>query len=238
MVFCSCSEKNRVIISGNFKNAENRMLHLALVTTSGMEIIDSVRLRKGNFEFNISTEDEKYSEMKLSPLMFNIYFSEDNGLFTMAKEGDHLVFNADATDLSGTYTVTGGEEAVLMHQLDSALLTFIKPVNDLFEIYEKNIESDSVRADIESKYVVLLDNHRKYLENFIKEHPYNMSAYSAFFQSYNRRKFFDDTNDIDILRNINSHLVEKYPESQYVKSMMHLVNMIEKSNIKTQTNNQ
>lgn len=133
--------KNRVIISGNFKNAENRMLHLALVTTSGMEIIDSVRLRKGNFEFNISTEDEKYSEMKLSPLMFNIYFSEDNGLFTMAKEGDHLVFNADATDLSGTYTVTGGEEAVLMHQLDSALLTFIKPVNDLFDIYEKILKT-------------------------------------------------------------------------------------------------
>ena len=54
-----------------------------------------------------------------------------------------------------------------------------------------------------------------------------MASYIAFFQSYNRRNFFDIYMDLDMLKQINSNLSKVYPESEYVKSMTNLADMVE-----------
>lgn len=230
LVLFSCTDRNNsVVISGKISNANNKTLRLAMITAEGMDIIDSTKLRNGNFEFKISKNDERFSILQEAPVMFQLFLSEDNSLSTMAKEGEKLVISADASDLTKTYDISGGEEAELLHQLDSSLMKFIEPVDKLFEIYQKNVENDSVREQIESNYVVLLNKHREYLENFIDKHPYNMASYVAFYQSYNRREFFDPYQDLDILKKINSNMLEKYPNSGYVKAMVRVANMIEKN---------
>ena len=145
----------------------------------------------------------------------------------MAKKGEKLTITADAQDLTKTYQISGGEEAVLMHQLDSALTAFVVPTEKLYETYQKTLENDSARAEIEAKYVVMLQNHRQYLEDFIDSHPNNMASYIAFFQSYNRRNFFDIYKDLDILKKINANMSKVYPGSEYVKTMTHIVEMVE-----------
>ena len=126
----------------------------------------------------------------LVPMMFQLFLSEENSLATMAKKGDRLKITADAEDLTRTYQISGGEEAVLMHQLDSTLTAFVIPTEKLYETYQENSENDSVRADIEAQYVKMLQDHKDYLREFIQNHPDNMASYIAFFQSYNRRNFF------------------------------------------------
>ena len=65
------------------------------------------------------------------------------------------------------------------------------------------------------------------VEDFIAAHPNNMACYIAFYQSYNRRNFFDLQQDLDVLKQINANMSKVYPESEYVKTMTHIVEMVE-----------
>lgn len=54
-----------------------------------------------------------------------------------------------------------------------------------------------------------------------------MASYIAFYQSYNRRNFFDMYQDLDLLKQINTNMSKVYPESEYVKTMIHVAEMVE-----------
>ena len=228
MILASCADRNvSVNISGDIQNGGDKMLRLALITTEGMDIIDSANMRDGHFEFKISSEDERIKERENAPMMFQLFLSEENSLATMAKKGERLKITADAEDMTRTYHISGGEEAMLMHQLDSSLTAFVIPTEKMYETYQKNSENDSVRAEIEAQYVKMLQDHKNYLRGFIQNHPDNMASYIAFFQSYNRRNFFDIYQDLGMLKQINNNLSRVYPESEYVKAMKNMANMIE-----------
>jgi hypothetical protein len=228
LLLSACSDRNvSVKITGDIHDGGNQMIRLALITSDGMDFIDSTNLKDGHFEFKISSENELIKEREKAPMMFQLFLSEDNSLATMAKKGEHLQITADARDMARTYNISGGEEAVLIHQLDSSLTAFVIPSEKLYEKYQKTLEDDSARAEIEAKYVVMLQNHRQYLEKFIETHPNNMASYIAFYQSYNRRNFFDIYRDLDVLKKINANIEKVYPESEYVKSMKNIVDMVE-----------
>ena len=228
MILASCADRNvSVNISGDIQNGGDKMLRLALITAEGMDIIDSANMRDGHFEFKISSEDERIKERENAPMMFQLFLSEENSLATMAKKGERLKITADAEDMTRTYHISGGEEAMLMHQLDSSLTAFVIPTEKMYETYQKNSENDSVRAEIEAQYVKMLQDHKNYLRGFIQNHPDNMASYIAFFQSYNRRNFFDIYQDLGMLKQINNNLSRVYPESEYVKAMKNMANMIE-----------
>lgn len=240
VTLAACSDRNvSVKIEGDFQNGGNQMVRLALITSEGMDMIDSVNMRDGHFSFKISSENERIKERENAPMMFQLFLSDENGLATMAKKGEHLKITADAQDLTRTYHISGGEEAVLMYQLDSALAAFVAPSEKLYETYQKNMDNDSVRANIEAQYVKMLNNHRQYLEDFIDKHPNNMASYIAFYQSYNRRNFFDLYQDLDLLKRINTNMSKVYPESEYVKAMINMVTMVEmRMSASTPQNNQ
>ena len=228
MILAACADRNvSVKIEGDIQNGGDQMIRLALITAEGMDIIDSANLRNGHFEFKISSENERIKERENAPMMFQLFLSEENSLATMAKKGERLKLSADAQDLTRTYQISGGEEAVLMHQLDSTLTAFVIPTEKLYEIYQKNSENDSIRAAVEAQYVEMLRKHKIFLQDFIQNHPDNMASYIAFFQSYNRRNFFDIYQDLDILKQINNNLSKVYPESEYVKAMKKMAALIE-----------
>ena len=228
MILAACSDRNvSVKIEGDIRDGGNQMVRLALITSEGMDMIDSVNMRNGHFVLKISSEDERIKERENAPMMFQLFLSEENSLSTMAKKGERLKITADAQDLTRTYCITGGEEAALIHQLDSSLTAFVIPTEKLYETYQNNSENDSIRSEIEAQYVKMLHNHQQYLQDFIQNHPNNMASYIAFFQSYNRRNFFDIYMDLDMLKQINSNLSKVYPESEYVKSMTNLADMVE-----------
>lgn len=224
----ACTDRNvSVKISGDIHDGENQMIRLALITADGMDLIDSATMRNGHFEFKLSSENELIKERENAPMLFQLFLSEDNCLSTMAKKDDHLTITADAKDLTRTYHVSGSEEAILIHQLDSALTAFAIPTEKLLEPYNENIYNDSIRSSIEAQYVPMLQHHRQYLKDFIDKHPNNMACYIAFFQSYNRRTFFDPIQDLDVLKQINANLRKVYPESEYVVAMTRMAEMLD-----------
>lgn len=228
LLFAACqSNKNKIIIEGVLNNATNEKIRLAWVTTDGLHFIDSMRLNKGQFHFEIAAQNDDGKKRLETPIMYQLMLSYDNTLTTLAQGGDHIVIEADARNLVRNYHVTGSEEAVLMGELDSALNAFVEPTENLFVTYQVNVENDSIRAAIEQEYLVLLENHKQYLTNFIQEHPNNMASYIAFYQSYNRRCFFNETENLDLLRQLTASLKQKYPENPYIQRMQQHIELLE-----------
>ena len=54
-----------------------------------------------------------------------------------------------------------------------------------------------------------------------------MACYIAFYQSYNRRTFFDPLQDLDVLKTINANMMKVYPKSEYVVAMTRMAEMLD-----------
>lgn len=227
-ILSSCQKKqNEIIIEGTLKNATDEMVRMALIDIDDAYLLDSVKIQDGHFKFVLKAESEADKARFSSPMLYQIILSYDNTLTTLAQGGDHITIDADAKDLVSNYHVSGGEEAVLMGQLDSALTAFVKPTEKLYETYQMNLENDSARAEIEKQYLIMLDKHKAYLTKFIQEHPNNMASYIAFYQNYNRRSFFSEEEDFAILKKLTDSLKEKYPNNPYIKNMLQHVEVLD-----------
>lgn len=228
ILLVSCKNKqNQLVIEGDLENAKDEWVRLALVEVDDMVMLDSVKLKDGHFEFVVTAESDMEKNRLASPMLYQIILSYNNTMTTLAQGGDRISIKADAKDLISTYHVQGSEEAVLMGQLDSALTAFVKPTEEMYEVYMNNMENDSVRENIEQKYVKMLNTHKTYLTQFIKQHPDKMASYIAFYQNYNRRSFFNEDEDYDILRNLTMSLKEKYPNNPYIKNMVQRIEVLD-----------
>ncbi|MBR0304546.1 MAG: DUF4369 domain-containing protein [Bacteroidales bacterium] len=223
--FClllSCQhKKSLIVIEGDIAGASNDKITLALITNEGLEPLDSMRMKNGHFRFELKANDKNARERAASPMMYQISLSSFNTLTTMAKGGDHILIHANAENLIENYRVSGGEEAVLMGQLDSALHSFIQPADSLYHLYSNDIYNDSLREAVEQQYLQLVNHHKQYLKQFIRQHPNKMASFVAFFQSYNRRHFFNKQEDKELLRQITHNLKKTYPENPYVQNMQY-----------------
>ena len=216
----SCQhKKSLIVIEGDIAGASNDKITLALITNEGLEPLDSMRLKNGHFCFELKATDKSAKERAASPMMYQIMLSPYNTLTTIAKGGDHILIQANAENLIEKYHVSGGEEAVLMGQLDSALHTFVQPADSLYQLYSYDIYNDSLREATEQQYLQLVEHHKQYLKQFIQQHPDQMASFVAFYQSYNRRHFFNEQEDKVLLRQITQNLKNKYPENPYVQKM-------------------
>lgn len=216
----SCQhKKSLIVIEGDIAGASNDKITLALITNEGLEPLDSMRLKNGHFCFELKATDKSAKERAASPMMYQIMLSPYNTLTTIAKGGDHILIQANAENLIEKYHVSGGEEAVLMGQLDSALHTFVQPADSLYQLYSYDIYNDSLREATEQQYLQLVEHHKQYLKQFIQQHPDQMASFVAFYQSYNRRHFFNEQKDKVLLRQITQNLKNKYPENPYVQKM-------------------
>ena len=105
----ACTDRNvSVKISGDIQDGGNKKIRLALITANGMDIIDSTTMHNGHFEFKLSSENELIKERENSPMMFQLFLTEENSLATMAKKGEELNTYAYLT-LS---KIIAGEETV------------------------------------------------------------------------------------------------------------------------------
>lgn len=232
----SCQhKKSLIVIEGDIAGASNNKITLALITNDGLETLDSMKMKNGHFCFELKANDKAAQTRAASPMMYQIMLSPYNTLTTMAKGGDHILIHANAENLIENYHVSGGEEAVLMGQLDSALHAFAQPADSLYRIYSYDIYNDSLGEAVEQQYLQLINHHKQYLKQFIQQHPDKMASFVAFYQSYNRRCFFSAQEDKALLRQITQSLKKQYPDNPYVQNMQHKLEMMDLMEAKRNT---
>lgn len=212
----SCSRMNTLELSGELEHGNGRMLHLSLLTAEGLQPLDSVVVRHNSFRFKLNTDEVEWMEAG-QPVFLQLSFTPDNGLTTLARGGENVSFTADANQLVSSYRVSGPEDARLMWTLDSALASFVQCTDTLLQIYHLYMDVDSMRGVVEQRYNKAVENHRRFLRDFIQSHSQSFSTMIAFYQGYNNLRFFDEAEDADLLRSLTDSLDSYYPNSQYVK---------------------
>ena len=211
----SCSRTDVIELSGELEHGNGRMLHLSLLTAEGLQPLDSLVVRHNTFRFKLNTDEVEWLEAG-QPVFLQLSFTPDNGLTTLARGGESVSFRADANQLVSSYRVSGPEDAQLMWRLDSALASFVRCTDTLLQIYHYYMDVDSVRGAVEQRYNKAVKDHRQFLRGFIQCHPQSFSTMIAFYQGYNHLRFFDETEDADLLRSLTDSLAICYPNSQYV----------------------
>lgn len=223
----SCNSNDQSVrFEGNLSHCPYSKIYLYKVSPEGDFLIDSSEIKNGMF-----TLKDKVNKDDISiryPGFYKIFFSETNHLLTIANKGEKLHFIAQADSLVKTYSVTGGKDALLMYQLDRHLKQFIDSVETLYQTYEQNQYNDSLKSVIELKYNQLVSNHQIYLFNFIQKNKGSLSTLSAFYQSFNRRIFIPEEENIALLQNILSEIKKRYPMNENIPFIEKRIEMYSK----------
>ena len=216
-ILLSCRQESKeIIFKGRLSNNIEKQIYLYKVTPDGNFLIDSSEIKNGNFIFEVSGSNKAEKMALKEPAFYRLMLNPDNAFTTIARSGEKIEIKADADNLVKTYTVPGSKDAVLLWQLDQQLKNFIDTTDLLYSIYNANIEDDSVRMQIENEYNKLILNHSNYLKKFIADNPSSLATLIAFYQIYNKRKFLDETENFDLLKNIYNQLLVYYPTNENV----------------------
>lgn len=228
LLLSACHQRgNDLVIEGNIHNGGNAMVRLSLVGAEETIALDSTKMKNGHFSFTLRASDDESRARAATPMLYRLDLGHNNAITTIAQGGQHLRFTADAANLVRTYRVSGGEEALLCCQLDSALSVLAQQAEEWYPLYQKNIDNDSLRASIEARYMGLVNAHTAYLLDFIQQHPQNMASFMAYYQSYNRRIFIDGEKHEELLRTLIDNLKQQYPDNPYILLMQQRIEMRE-----------
>ena len=55
----------------------------------------------------------------------------------------------------------------------------------------------------------------------------SLAAITAFYQEYNRRNFFDETKDLELLKKIYENLIKIYPNNEIVQFLKQRIDLVE-----------
>lgn len=213
LVGCN-SDKTRVQFTGELEENIESTISLYKVTPDGSILIDSAPIEKGKFK--LRERKIKKEDLKNYPAFYKISLANENLILTVASPGEKIHIKANAKSLVKTYTVTGGKDAVLMHQLDYQLKLFVDSTEALQKIYEVNQYDDAVKTIIEAKYDTYIADQQQFLLNFIEKNPTSLTTLTAFYQKFNRRVFLPENENLPLLITIGNRLESQYPENENI----------------------
>lgn len=209
LLFGACKSKTTIFFDGEIEQCEGSYIKLSRLSLDELQLIDSTRVDNGKFSFTIDVEDD-------APHFYCLSLDDWNGLTTLAQCGDILHFTITQQPMVKNYSVVGSYDAERIALLDQRLTNFIDSVQMLEQYYNEMQDNDSLRAEVESHYIQIKDNHTHFLRSFIQEDPASLSCLVAFYQKYAYAKFLSEDRDSDLLQMIYDALSDKYPENENV----------------------
>ena len=205
-IVVSCTRHNGVTFEGSITGADGRYLTVSRTCADETLFTDSVQIRNGTFSLTVPSGDD-------GPDFYCISLHGDNAFTTLADKGETVHIEADASSLVRTYRATGSADAERMCQLDQHLALFADSTDYLMNLYDYYYEDDTMRAKIEDVYMKIRENHTDFLRDFIRKNSESISCLAAFYQRYNRHKFFSEMEDRELLQDIYSTLKSRYPNN-------------------------
>jgi len=214
----SCYYRKSIItFEGTLTHAENTTIYLVHLTPDGLFCIDSCILKQGKFKLMVRKEADKKITDYAEPSFYRIQLKDkNNNIVLPAKSGDHITITSDARNLVKNYTAQGSHDVQLMQQLDLRLKKFIDSTDRLQLFYNQHIDNDTARMQVEEAYNLLVAHHTAFLQQFIVQNSQSMVTIMAFYQQYNQKRFFSETEDSLLLQSICTHLTRLYPHSEHV----------------------
>ncbi len=182
---CDSNEKS-FRINGEITSAEDKVLYLEHRSLGGIQLLDSVKLKKnGKFSFKETSPDNpEFYQLRLGDQI--IVFAVDSV--------ETFTIEADGADLYNTYNI---KPAILNEQIKEVIrmqLTTKNEITNLVAQHEKGeIDDVSFMGNVDS----VLNVYKDYASKLILGNPSSAAAYYAVFQKVDDYLIFDPYNKKD-----------------------------------------
>lgn len=139
IAFMACGDKSKFEISGKFENAKPQTkVYLYGINKATEEALDSTVLSdKGEFRFSHATADVDFFRVKI----------DNSEYMLIAKNGDAIKLEANLTDPSMNYTLSGAAEADKLEELNKNKNGYIAKIAALQAQFEENVAGQPQNRD-------------------------------------------------------------------------------------------
>jgi len=211
LLLSSCDSKGKSFrINGEIASAEEKVLYLEHRSLAGIQMLDSVKLKKnGKFTFKESApENPEFYQLRLGEQI--IIFAVDSV--------ETFKIEADGADLYNTYKI---EPALLNEQIRKVISmqrATQDEISDILVQHEAKKIDDVVFMD---KIDSVLSVYKEFASKLILGNPSSAAAYYAVFQKINDYLIFDPYNkkDYSMFGAVATSWHRYYPETERTKHL-------------------
>jgi len=214
--FTACStKKTGYQLEGSFSNSNGETINLMTLKANNLEMVDSVILdENGHFSF---------SGDLVTPNLFMLTAGQMNYISLIIKPGEKINIDADVTNMIENYEIKGSPDSKLLKDYTSKLMSSIKELTNLAQVYHDSIQSPnfaSIKEDLKVKSEKITEDMRSFTVRFIEDNPGSLATLMVLYQQLSPNQYvLDPIADLTYYVTIDSTLHEKYPESELVKSL-------------------
>ncbi|HJX72212.1 MAG: hypothetical protein A2Y71_16090 [Bacteroidetes bacterium RBG_13_42_15] len=209
----SCShKKENVTITGSFKELHPPMIYLKELTRAGVIVIDSSEINeKGEFELHTFVT---------GPTFYVLWVPRSRGINLLTLPVDRIKIYINSSDFDIDYTVEGSVESRRISKLvrkQHETLDQITELSNRFEEIRRAPDFIEQKAKLDSIYLSIVKQHKKFSEDFIFENPASLVNLMVLDQQLGKTApVFDIKEDFRIYETVDSCLTALYPSSEIV----------------------
>ncbi len=219
-IITACSTKDQFKVEGKIENAKGKQLYFEKLGLATSYPIDSVKLTdKGEFSFKGD---------RLNQPTFYLLNLPSSGLITLLLDSIETVkVFADADNFAGGYKIRNSIGSAYIQILNKQLLKLKSTVGELIKEYNVADKADAKKQqEVINKINDAIDNHKKFIGDFVMDNPRSFASYYALFQRWDDNTMvmnIMDKKDQIYYATVATSLNLLYPESERVK---HLYNYV------------
>jgi peroxiredoxin len=200
------SDNKKASISGKILNSNADTLYLEELTTSAVNVLDSVILDKnGEFELNLRVP-------KLG--FYRLINKKNNFIIFVLDSMDHVNIQADASNLAKTYQIEGSKNSKLVWELNQHQVKIYQTQDSLQKVYLKyqnNPIADSIGKELNNCYELAVASFQDQVRSYVRKYP---DAFATLLAIEN----LDVEKDLALYQQVEKNLLRKYKDSEYVSA--------------------
>ncbi len=219
LMISSCGFRKKIKVQGQLINTANEYIYLKEMSSTDVFTVDSAKINADG-EFTLRGERDK-------PAFYSLYLSKNNNITLIIKPGEKLIISGDAKDLVHTYSVEGSKDSQLAKELNDKINSTLVRIDSLGRTYRDSIHSHNIlviRAKCDSTYEVIVNEHQKYSEAFIKTNLHSLASLMALYQQYSpKHSVFNPAEHFELFKMVDSVMMIDYPITDATQSLHKLI---------------
>ncbi|MBK7182212.1 MAG: AhpC/TSA family protein [Bacteroidetes bacterium] len=212
--FAACSNSNSengFELTGKFSNSKGETVIFEQMAPDGLKSLDTAVIdENGEIKITAVIPEKGFYRLKISDKNFATFIIDTN---------EKVIVGGDAADLGNTYTVEGSPDSKLFWEINQASMKNYRKRDSLQKAFQNfvnmsqmdSIKIDSMSNELEKPYMALVEEHNKFLQNFVKKNTTSFAALAAI-QQLPPEEFLETYLKLD------KGLFGKYPNSTYIKA--------------------
>ncbi|MDD4384736.1 MAG: TlpA disulfide reductase family protein [Bacteroidales bacterium] len=207
---------SEVVIKGNLVGGEGVLMLLRKPSQNQLTTIDSTRTdSQGRFEFEINVDTPTFFLLQAK--------GETEPIVLLIEPEDDILISAKKGNFAKSYSISGSKGSKLVFELNSRLNRTVNIIDSLSSNFRLNVDSSNfyqIKKGIDSTYLAVLDGHRRFTVNFIKQNRYSLAAILALNQQYDQtRSVLNRRKDFELFQLVDSALYPLYPNNPMVANL-------------------